>query len=98
MAPVGHASRQPACSQCLQTSERKSQPNGFSLPPGAPDVVDVLARPDMGPATCWPNRRSISTNFTCLHVEAPRLPELSYERPVQTRPSSGTSFHSLHAT
>src|SRR6266851_5491952 len=70
MAPVGQASRQPACSQCLQTSERKFQPNGFA----------------------------VSRNLTCLHVALPRLPELSYERPVQTRPSSGTSFHSLQAT
>src|SRR3954465_11279371 len=30
--PVGHASRQPASSQCLQTSERKTQRNGSSVP------------------------------------------------------------------
>src|SRR5215469_8087333 len=28
IAPVGHASRQPAFPQCLQTSERKTQRNG----------------------------------------------------------------------
>src|SRR5918996_5920250 len=86
MAPVGHASRQPACSQCLQTSDRKSHPKGFSCPP------------PIGPVSCVPSFRSISTNFTCRQVDAPRLPELSYECPVQARPSSGTWFHSLHAT
>src|SRR6188768_2748314 len=70
MEPVGQASRQPACSQCLHTSERKSQRKGFD-----------------------PSR-----NLTCLQVALPRLPELSYELPVHTRPSSGTSFHSLQAT
>src|ERR1700757_60385 len=28
--PVGHASRQPASSQCLQTSDKKTQRNGSS--------------------------------------------------------------------
>src|SRR6266545_3902477 len=36
MAPVGHASRQPACAQCLQTSDMRSQDSsplawGFSM-------------------------------------------------------------------
>src|SRR6266480_3176274 len=33
IAPVGHASRQPASSQCLQTSERNTQRNGSSPSP-----------------------------------------------------------------
>src|SRR6476469_532069 len=70
MEPVGQASRHPACSQCLHTSERKSHRKGFDD----------------------------SRNLTCLQVALPRLPELSYECPVHTRPSSGTSFHSLQAT
>src|SRR4029453_10949489 len=36
--------------------------------------------------------------MTWRQVDAPRWPVLSYEFPVQVKPSSGTSFHSLHAT
>src|SRR6476620_1001108 len=72
IAPVGHASRQPACSQCLQTSDENSHAGEWS--------------------------RVRSRNLTCRHVECPRLPVLSYERPVHVNPSLGTPFHSLHAT
>src|ERR671931_864578 len=39
-----------------------------------------------------------STHATCLHVFALSSEVLSYDSPVQTIPSSGTRFHSLHAT
>src|SRR3954465_9214249 len=39
-----------------------------------------------------------STNAPCRHVFAASSVVLSYERPVQLRPSSGTRFHSLQAT
>src|SRR3954451_13981742 len=39
-----------------------------------------------------------SMNATCRHVSAPNMPLLSYECARKFRPSSGTSFHSLHAT
>src|SRR5947209_4623829 len=39
-----------------------------------------------------------STNETCRHVEAPRSTVLSYDMPVKANPSSGSWFHSLHAT
>src|SRR5919204_5393670 len=39
-----------------------------------------------------------SMNATCRHVLAPSSEVLSYDSPVQTRPSSGTRFHSLQAT
>src|SRR2546421_6996497 len=39
-----------------------------------------------------------STNATWRHEFAPSVDVLSYDSPVQTRPSSGTRFHSLHAT
>src|SRR3954447_19381033 len=39
-----------------------------------------------------------STNATCRHEFAPSVDVLSYDSPVQTRPSSGITFHSLHAT
>src|SRR5437762_6135328 len=83
--PVGHASRQPASSQCLQTSDKKTQRNGSSLSSDEPTI-------------CRPFGRSCSRNRTCRHVDAPSWPVLSYEFPDQTKPSSGTWFHSLHAT
>src|ERR1043165_33195 len=80
MEPVGHASRHPACSQCLQTSEENSHVRASAaLPPR-------------------PMRGSLSTNFTCRHVECPSARVLSYDLPLQRKPSSGTPFHSLHAT
>src|SRR3954447_9401221 len=39
-----------------------------------------------------------SMNATCRQVFALSSPVLSYELPLQTSPSSGTRFHSLHAT
>src|SRR5919204_3295121 len=39
-----------------------------------------------------------SINATCRHEFAPSVEVLSYDSPVQTSPSSGTWFHSLHAT
>src|SRR5438105_12376010 len=39
-----------------------------------------------------------STNATCRHELAPSVDVLSYDSPVQTSPSSGITFHSLHAT
>src|SRR6266581_8035564 len=80
MEPVGHASMQPAFSQCLQTSEENSH---------------VMASGALPPR---PNTGSRSTNFTCRHVECPSARVLSYECPLQRKPSSGTPFHSLHAT
>src|SRR5947207_15518727 len=78
--PVGHDSRQPAFSQCLQTSELNSHAiRSGALPP----------RPISGLS---------STNLTCRQVECPSAPVLSYELPLQAKPSCGTSFHSLHAT
>ena len=62
IAPVGQASRQPACTQCLQTSLSISQLlwNG---------CIELGRRPLPSP-TC-------STNATCRQVAAPRSPVLS---------------------
>src|SRR5690349_10904835 len=80
MEPVGQASRHPASSQCLQTSEENDQDaDGPEFPP-------------------TPGTGSCSTNLTCRQVEAPTAPVLSYESPLQSRPSSLTPFHSLQAT
>src|SRR5438477_11493173 len=87
--PVGHASRQPASSQCLQTSDRNTQRKGSSPSPSASECE---------PTTWFPFCRSCSRNMTWRHVDAPRCPVLSYEFPDHVKPSSGTWFHSLHAT
>src|SRR5690242_11240254 len=44
---------------------------------------------------CWVG---CSMNATCRQVEAPSAPVLSYDEPSRLNPSSGTPFHSLHAT
>src|ERR1051325_3834699 len=78
--PVGHDSRQPAFSQCLQTSDENSHvTRSGALPP-------------------FPISGVRSTNFTCRHVDAPSEKVLSYDRPLKTKPPSGTPFPSLHAT
>src|SRR2546423_10229774 len=81
IAPVGQTSRQPACVQCLQTSElmshRKSVPT---------------------PASCTGISLRCSMKATSRHELALSSPGLSYEFPVNSSPSSGTRFHSLHAT
>src|SRR5947208_6356324 len=80
IAPVGQASRHPAFSQCLQTSEENDHEfSSAAFPPN-------------------PGSGAFSTNLTCLHVECPTAPVLSYENPLQSRPSSLTPFHSLQAT
>ena len=84
IAPVGQTSRQAACVQCLHTSEDISQRKPSS------SRWKFVSWPPAG-ARC-------STNATWRQVSAPRPPVLSCDRPVQFRPSSGTSFHSLHAT
>src|SRR4051812_20659962 len=77
IAPVGQTSRQPACVQCLHTSDDMS--HRTPSPPSLPATV-------------------CSTNATCRHVSALRPPVLSYDHASRSKPSVGTSFHSLHAT
>src|SRR5262245_1072998 len=81
--PVGHASRQPAFSQCLQTSDEKSHRNVLLRYPASAGEAGAAPR---------------SMNFTWRHVEWPRPAVLSYDSPVNVKPSSGTPFHSLQAT
>src|SRR3954470_20931976 len=73
IAPVGQTSRQPACVQCLHTSDDMSQ------------------RKASFAGRC-------SMKATCRHEFASSSPVLSYELPLHSSPSSGTRFHSLHAT
>src|SRR5215210_5993673 len=80
--PVGQTSRHAACVQCLQTSELISQRN-----------ASTCSSPPG--STC--SGSFCSMNATCRQVFAPSSEVLSYDSPVQTRPSSGTRFHSLQA-
>src|SRR2546430_589561 len=45
-----------------------------------------------------PSGACCSMNATCRQVLAPSSLVLSYDSPVHVSPSSGTRFHSLHAT
>src|SRR5205085_5663949 len=81
--PVGQTSRHAACVQCLHTSE---------------DMSQRRASPSLSPSPSTRSGVCCSTNATCRHEFAPSVEVLSYDSPVQTRPSSGTTFHSLHAT
>src|SRR5207237_1748977 len=78
---VGHASRQPASAQCLQTSDKKTQRKGSSNC-GA-GKLPVLLGPDCGlarpidPVIWFPFCRSCSRNMTWRQVDAPRWPVLS---------------------
>src|SRR5579884_2588674 len=76
IAPVGHASKHPACVQCLHTSLIISQRGGASRE-----------------SSC-----ACSTNATCRQVVPDRCVVLSYDIPVNPKPSDGSSFHCLHAT
>src|SRR3954449_7312930 len=85
--PVGHTSRHAACVQCLQTSLDINQRRPLSATPSPPTPVGCS----------WIGLRC-SMKATCRHVDAPRLFVLSNDMPVNSSPSSGTLFHSLHAT
>src|SRR4051812_24104584 len=95
--PVGQTSRQPACVQCLHTSDDISQRNsvadsGLIAAPG----LTVLGMPRL--TVFAAGVRACSMNATCRQVEADSEPVLSYDEPSRLKPSSGTPFHSLQAT
>src|SRR3954453_22350730 len=85
--PVGHTSRHAACVQCLHTSLDINQRRPLSATPSLPT-----------PVRSWRIGLRCSMKATCRHVDAPSPFVLSKDMPVNNRPSSGTWFHSLHAT
>src|SRR5919202_4852717 len=85
--PVGQTSRQAAWVQCLQTSELISQRSGSS---------PAASSPASSPSTR--NGFRCSTKATWRQELAPSSEVLSYESPLQSKPSSGSRFHSLQAT
>src|SRR3954470_5129756 len=89
-APVGQTSRHPAFVQCLHTSLDISHRKSLS--------AEAPGRPTVGRPRSTTGRAGCSMNATCRHVLAPSAPVLSYDEPRKFMPSSGTAFHSLHAT
>src|SRR3954453_19375273 len=91
------------CTKTLPNSVRTIEPVGHdSRHPAFPQCRQTSD--ENSHVTCSlalpppPARASRSTNFTWRYVECPRARVLSYDSPLQTKPSSGTSFHSLQAT
>src|SRR5437868_12076356 len=110
MTPNGHAGTQ--YPQPLQTSSwtttvpnsvRKSDPVGQTSRHAAcvqclQTSDDINQRSGSPSSSSSRSGFSCSMNATCRHEFAPSVDVLSYDSPVKTRPSSGTRFHSLHAT
>src|SRR5439155_15485358 len=84
-----------SCTTTVPNSVRNSDPVGHTSRQAA-DVQCLHTSDDISQRT--EPSRGCSMNATWRHVEADRLPVLSYESPRNSRPSSGTWFHSLHAT
>src|SRR5438105_12054708 len=109
--PKGHAGTQypqplqtSSCTTTVPNSVRKSAPVGQTSRQAA--CVQCLQtselisqrRTSSLPSSAERAGFCCSTKATWRHVFAPSSEVLSYDSPVQTRPSSGTRFHSLHAT
>ena len=84
-----------SCTTTVPNSVRKSAPVGHTSRHAAwvqclqtSDSINQRTSPLCG----------CSTNATWRHVFAPSADVLSYDSPVHSVPSTGTAFHSLHAT
>src|SRR5204862_5989470 len=92
-----------SCTTTVPNSVRKSEPVGQTSRHAAcvqclhtsDDISQRIASPCS--SSCR-NGFRCSMNATWRQVLAPRVEVLSYDSPVHTRPSSGTTFHSLQAT
>src|SRR5689334_3378743 len=83
------------CTTTVPNSVRNSAPVGHTSRHAA-CVQCLQTSEDMSQRTSvWTD---CSMNATCRQVLAFRLPVLSYDMPSRLNPSSGTPFHSLHAT
>src|SRR5438477_13083042 len=56
---------------------------------------DIISHENLSPS---PPAFGFSMNATCRHVDAPRCTLLSYDIPLNEKPSSGSWFHCLQAT
>src|SRR5437879_468657 len=84
-----------SCTTTVPNSVRKSAPVGHTSRQAA--CVQCLHTSDSISQRTWPSC-GCSTNATWRQVFAPRAEVLSYDSPVQPGSSTGTAFHSLHAT
>src|SRR4051795_3134225 len=111
MTPNGQAGTQEpqplqtsCCTTTVPNSVRKSAPVGqTSRHPASVQCLQTSELISQRRTSSLPSSSTVfasacSTNCTCRHVFAPRSCVLSYDQPVHSRPSSGTRFHSLHAT
>src|SRR5437764_2164431 len=85
-----------SCTTTVPNSVRKSAPVGQTSRQAA--CVQCLQTSDSISQRGGPPSDCCSTKATWRHVLALSAEVLSYDSPVQLRPSSGTRFHSLHAT
>src|SRR5919204_4316521 len=92
-----------SCTTTVPYSVRKSEPVGQTSRQAAcvqclqtsEDISQRIASPSSSPTRIG---LFCSMKATWRHELAPSVEVLSYDSPVQTSPSSGTRFHSLHAT
>src|SRR3989440_9336260 len=92
-----------SCTTTVPNSVRNSEPVGHTSRHAASvqclhTSLDINQRRSPCNVVCPPSGLRCSMNATCRQVSALRPWLLSYDMPVKTSPSSGTWFHSLHAT
>src|SRR3954466_5073224 len=106
MTPKGQADTQypqplqmSSCTTTVPNSVRNNDPVGHTSRQAA-EVQCLHTSDDMSHRIEWSASplSGCSMNATCRHVVDDRLPVLSYDNPRKLSPSSGTWFHSLHAT
>src|SRR3954468_24292428 len=89
-----------SCTTTVPNSVRKSAPVGQTSRHAACvqclQTSDAISHP--GPSRSGERTVGVSTKATCRQVSAPSACVLSNDHPVNVSPSSGTAFHSLHAT
>src|SRR4051812_16941681 len=92
-----------SCTTTVPNSVRKSEPVGQTSRQAAwvqclHTSLAMSQRSPSPPTPSAPTGACCSTNATCRQLSAPSPTVLSYDIPDNARPSSGTRFHSLHAT
>src|SRR4051794_33529802 len=89
------------CTYTESNSVRMMAPVGqFSMQPARVQCLqtsDIINHAN-GLSASLSMSAGFSTKLTWRHVDAPRSTVLSYDMPVKNSPSSGSWFHSLHAT
>src|SRR5438552_10044920 len=91
-----------SCTTTVPNSVRNSEPVGHTSRQAACvqclQTSDDISQRSASPSSSPRNGVRCSTNATWRHEFAPSADVLSYDSPVQASPSSGMTFHSLHAT